>query len=194
MAIVNILVEGFVDRMVASKIIESTGHQIGTVYGEGGFGYVKRKIQGFNGFAKGSPLLTLVDLMDTKIDCPVTLINEWLPDRHPHYIFRAVVREIESWLLADRENVAEFLQMNLKYIPSEVESLEDPKRTFINLARRSKSRKLRSEIVPAQGSTATEGILYAASVGRFIQERWSIESACRNAPSLARCVRRLENF
>ena len=191
MAVINVLVEGDVDEFVATKIIRATGHERGAVYGRRDYRYIKDKCSGFNAAAQGSYILALIDLMDTGFDCPQILIDDWLPYRHPNFIFRAVVREIESWVMADKDAIARFLQISRSKLPDDVEHLTDPKQTFINLIRKSRSKNLREEMVPVAGSTASVGKLYSSNMARFIQDYWDVETACANSVSLSRCVQRM---
>ena len=73
-------------------------------------------------------------------------------------------------------------------------TLEDPKRTLINLARRSRKRRLSQEIVPEAGSSAKIGALYNTHFINFVNSGWDIEQACLCAPSLARTLSRIFTF
>lgn len=192
MIVVNALVEGRMDEAVAKRIIEAAGHLPGTVYGRKGVDYLKEKLQGFNKASEGTHYLVLVDLMDTKLSCPPKVVALWLPNRSSSMLFRIVVREVESWILADRENIASFLKISITRVPSRPEEIPDPKRALVNLARKSKSVRLRSALIPDKKSTAQVGKLYTSEMTRFIENRWEIESARRNAPSLDRCLKKLK--
>jgi len=48
----------------------------------GGFGYLKKMINGFNNAAKTAPVLVLTDL--DMSECPPTLIQNWLKVRKHH--------------------------------------------------------------------------------------------------------------
>ena len=62
-----------------------------------------------------------------------------------------VVRELESWLLADAAGLAAYLGLPRAVVPSQPESVGDPKLALVNLARRSRRTRLRDSIVPYQG-------------------------------------------
>ena len=191
MTVVNLLVEGQLDEVVARRILDYTGHISGVCYGKNGYGYIKEKIQGFNNASKVVCCFALVDFMDTKLDCPLDVISQWLPHRNPNMIFRVVVRELESWLLADHVNLANYLRINSDSIPSDPEIVFDPKRELINLARRSQSSSIRSSLVPEPNSTAQVGKLYQSEMTKFIQTKWDIASARQRSKSLERCIVRL---
>lgn len=192
MSIINYLVEGDIDEAVAVKIIQTAGHTSGVCYGKRGHGYIRAKIQGFNRSVQQVPCLALVDFMDTGLDCAVEVLTRWLPHRHANMFFRIVIREIESWLLADSVNLARFLGINKDRVPTNPEQINDPKLTLVNLARHSKIGKVRTALVPEQGSTAQVGKLYTSEVNKFVRESWNVEAARLNSPSLDMCVRRLE--
>ncbi len=194
MAIINYLVEGEIDEAVAIRIIQHLGHDVGVGYGKKGFTYIKQKIDKFNQTAKEICYLSLVDFMDTNCQCPSEVISNWLPNRNNLMIFRIVVREIESWLIADRENIAIFLNINIEKVPLDPENEKDPKQKLVNLARGSRSSKIRSAIVPEQNSTAQVGKLYTSELKRFVSDYWSVESARINSPSLDKCIIRLKEI
>lgn len=144
--------------------------------------------------AQGMHYLALVDFMDTRLACPAEVVNQWLPHRNKQMLFRVVVREIESWLLADTEAMANFLNVEKSFIPTEVEALTNPKQELINIARRSRSKSLRESLVPASQSTAREGILYNPEMIRFVREYWNPDKARINSQSLDKCIQRLEEI
>lgn len=191
MTVVNTLVEGDTDEAVASKLIDGAGLSMGTCYGKKGCSYIEKTIAGFNRSARQSAYLVLVDLMDTRLPCPSAVISKWLPGRNQNLVVRVVVRELESWLLADAENISRFLGVSRSRIPQKPEELPDPKRALINIARYSQRKAIRDAIVPEQGGTAVTGILYVSEMKRFIYNDWNVESARQSAPSLDRCLLRL---
>ena len=188
---VSALVEGMMDEAVAKRLIADAGHEFGTCYGKRGFGYIREKIRGFNNAARSVPTLTLLDHMDTGLECPPEVASQLLPHRRPLLLLSVVVRELESWLLADRAGMASFLKVAPGRIPQNPEEIDDPKRTLVNIARRSRSRRTRDALVPAEGATSQVGKLYTSEIIRFIHQDWSIEVARTNAGSLDRCIRRL---
>ena len=122
MPTINALVEGDLDEAVATRV---TGHDMGLVYGRRGIGYVREKVTAFNRSAHQIAYLTMVDLMDTRLPCAPQICHAWLPHPNRKMLFRVVVREVESWLLADREGIADFLSVPLNRIPNDPEQLPD---------------------------------------------------------------------
>lgn len=194
MPTINAIVEGDLDEAVAVRLIAEAGHEPGLVYGRRGIGYVREKISAFNRSARQIAYLTLVDLMDTRIACAPEVRRQWVPHPNVGMLFRVAVREIESWLLADRQGIAQYLSVPITRIPANPEALPDPKQSLVNIARRSRSRRLRQSVVPAAGSSAQTGRLYVAELKQFVQDAWSVPNAATNSPSLARCFHRLQAF
>lgn len=194
MATVNLLVEGEIDEIVAHKLVFEVGHRVGVCYGKKGSGYIKNKIRNFNKSAKKFHYLALVDFMDTECKCPSEVISTWLPHKNDLMFFRVVVREIESWIMADRKNIADFLNVSIEKIPLNPENEDDPKQKLVNIARGSRSSKIVSALVPEQNSTAQVGKLYTFEIKRFISEFWDVKLARVNSPSLHKCLKRLEEI
>ncbi len=191
---ISVLVEGNLDDTVARNIIESEGGKVGNIYGRNGVGYINKKIEGFNGLAQGTPILTLVDIMDVNLDCPAEIVKKWLPHRHEQMLLRFVVREIESWILADRNSISRFLGVRMPLVPHHPENLEDPKATLVELARNSGKEGLKSAIVPSLETMNDEGPAYTSRMQRFVRSQWSPTDAMENAPSLHRCIRAVRNI
>jgi hypothetical protein len=191
---INLLVEGDIDEAVGRRLLETTGHSAGIFYGKRGWLYIKNKIRGFNTVTKVQPIFALVDFMDTGENCPPRVVTAWVPNKSKNLIFRVVVREIESWLLADINGIAQFLRVPRTRIPSHPEKLNDPKQTLVNLAHKSRSRNIRSALVPKQKSTATEGKLYRSELIKFVYDNWDTNVARMRSPSLDHCLIRLQQF
>jgi hypothetical protein len=192
MAFTALLVEGNLDEAAGRRIVEYAGGTVTETYGKKGAGYIKSNVDGFNQLARGTTILALVDLMDTQSECPVEVIEDWLPHPNKNMIFRLVVREIESWIMADRTGIAQFLGVRKQDIPSRPEQVEDPKRRLVNIARNTRFSRIKRLLVPAPSSTATEGPAYTSEMQQFVRDRWDIERAMERAFSLRRCVRAVQ--
>ena len=181
--------------MVAKKIIaiRPADFHIAGVLQRGGFGYLKAKIKSFNESAKSQAFFVLTDLDNAP--CAPALTESWLPKpQHANLIFRVAVREVEAWLLADRTAIAGFLGVKESAVPSDVESLPDPKRALIDLARRSKIARVKSALVPRVGSTAKIGPDYNACLSQFVLHHWNQEEAARTSKSLRQALRQVRSF
>lgn len=192
--LVNLLVEGRVDEAVGARLLLDCGHQIGTSYGKKGWTYIRERCAVFDKGCVATGLLTLVDFMDTREQCAPGIVQGWVPFRNPHHIFRVVNREIESWILADRDAIADFLGVPIAKIPLAPDELQDPKLTLINLARTSRKRDIRSSLVPEQGLAVSEGPLYSSEIIGFVSRSWNPQRASQHSPSLNRCVQRLKQL
>jgi len=189
---INLAVEDDLSEAVLTKMLPAR-YDVGVCYKKGGFGYLKKKIRGFNDASNSMPFLVLTDL--DMGECAPVLIEEWLPvPVHHNLLFRVAVREVESWVLADHDRFAKFLGIRKTLVPVNVDTIDDPKEYLINLARGSRSRDLREDIVPAKGSTAKQGPGYNDRLVSFVREFWDPCEAMRNSPSLARTIRAVENF
>jgi len=166
-------------------IVESLG---GT-----GFGYLRSRVRNFCEIARTRPVVLITDL--DRIACPPALITDWLgTNRRPSaFLLRIAVREIESWLLADRTEVADFLSVPARHISSDPESIPDPKGALLGACRRA-PRDVRMDMVAGTGSLAAQGLLYNQRLCQFVQERWSPARASRVSRSLDRARFRLSEL
>lgn len=192
---VNLAIEDYLSEAVLRRLLAhaNRAYSIGTVYGRSGFGYLRRTVHGWNRAARGIPFVLLTDL--DRYQCPQALLNDWLQEpRHPNLVLRIAVREVESWLLADRANLAEFLAVPKRLLPRRVEALSDPKAVLIGLARRSRRRDVRERIVPRRGSTAQIGPDYNGCLMSFVMTNWDIGAAADESRSLSHTLARLRSF
>jgi len=190
-------VEDVLQEVILRRILAAVGPSFapGACYKQGGYGYLKKKISGFNVAAKGTPFLVLTDLDLDKGPCASALIDDWLRvPRHPNLIFRVAVRSVESWILADRSAFAGYLGLDAGLLPENLDEVERPRSLLIDLARRSRRRQLREALVPKAGSTAGFGPGYNGALTLFLDTEWRMEEARQGSPSLERSVRALERF
>lgn len=178
-------VEGILDEAVVKHLINRAGAELGRTYGRSGKAKLKSGIRGFNSAAIWSPWLVLVDL-DKEAECAAELRREWLPEPSRFMCFRVAVREVESWLLADRENIGRHLSVSRDLVPSEPELLVDPKGEMVNLAGRSRRRAIREDMVPRQGSGRQTGPAYDAQLIEFVRNLWDLDAALGHSDSLSR--------
>ncbi len=183
-------VEGLINEAVAQRVIEHVGGMIGPVHGHQGKDYLRRSLGGYNQAARFAPWLVLMDL-NSDAECAPALREGLLASEAAMLRLRIAVREIEAWLLVDRERFARFLSVPANAIPRAPEAQLDPKRIVVELARRSKRKDVRADIVPRPGSGRREGPGYASRMIEFVQDRqrgWRPEVAASRADSLRRCL------
>ena len=190
---VTAAVEGDLDEAVVRRITMHAGLSLGAVHGRGGKQMLLRSIGGYNEAARQSAWFVLVDL-DGDCKCAPPCMQKWLPDPAPQMCFRAVVRSVESWLLADRERIAGWLDVPLAKVPQIPDNLDNPKDELIRLARRSRRRTIREDLVPREGSGRAVGPLYTTRMIEYVEDGnkgWRPDSAANVSDSLARCMKRL---
>jgi hypothetical protein len=184
---VSAAVEGIVDEAVVRKLIVQAGGQPGTVYGKSGKPYLRRQIQGYNNAARHSPWIVLVDL-DRDAECAPPICEQWVPEPAQHLCFRVAVREIEAWLMADAETLASFLGVARSRLAADPERLLEPKTEMVNLARYSRRREIREDMVPRERSGRQVGPAYASRLMEYVETRWRTEVAAQGADSLRRAM------
>ena len=185
--VISAAVEGIVDEAVVRKLIAHAEATPGDVYGKQGKSFLRQRIAGYNNAAEHAPWLVLVDL-DNDEHCASPLRSAWLLQPAPYLCFRVAVREVESWLLADVERLADFLGVSRSRVPAQPESLNDPKETLVNLARTSRRRDIREDLVPRPEGGRQVGPAYSSRLIEFVSGRWRPEIAARRAESLRRAI------
>jgi hypothetical protein len=192
---INLAIEDDLSEAVLKEILQQSQRpfSVGSCLKRGGFGYLKKILPGINYAAQGSVYLVLTDLDNN--ECPLALMSQWLSaPKHPNLIFRVAVREVEAWVLAHRQAFAEFIGISVDLIPDDVDSVGDPKKLLIDLAKKSKNRQLRDAIVPAPKSTAKIGKDYNGQLIQFISSKWQADRAICHSRSLERAVNAIINF
>jgi len=187
---VSAAVEGTTDEAVVLRLLAAVGAEPGTVYGKGGKATLKMKMLGYANAARHAPWVVVVDL-DHDADCPPTLRAEWVPQPAQYLCFCIAVREIEAWLLADRNNIAAFLGVARSKVPSSPEQLADPKQAMVNLARQSRRAAIRMDMVPREGSGRSIGPAYPSRVAEFARAHWDPMVAAVASESLRRAIDRM---
>ena len=186
-------VEGPVDEVVLNRIVGSLGASLGGVFGRNGKNGLLKQLPNYNQAAHHSPWIVLVDL-DQDASCAPPARVRWLATPAPQMCFRIAVREIESWLLADRESLASFLSVAQSRIPAQPETLDNPKETLVNLARRSRRRDIQIDMVPRPGSGRSVGPAYTSRLIEYAGHDWRPEVAINHADSLLRLHNRVTDL
>lgn len=194
MIFVTIVFEDDLSEAVMTRILADfpEKYEVHQSYSGNGFGYLKTNIKGFNQASVVNPHFMLTDL--DNYECPIALKEDWIKfNIHPNFIFRIAVREVESWVLADREGVSRFFNVALVNFPINPDAEKDPKNTLIQLAKRSNKRDIRADIVPIN-QNATIGPNYNGSLSDFVFKNWNIENALLHSESLRRAYEKLRDF
>ena len=189
-------VEGSSDEAVLKRIVQHAGGLIHRIQVQNGKTNLRRALPGYNAAAQWSPWLVLLDL-DHDQPCASALAADWLPQPAQNMRLRVVVRELEAWLLADADRFSQFFAVKRTAIPNTPESLSDPKTAVVELATASRKVAIRQDMSPRPGSGRSIGPAYTSRLIEFATHRshgWRPEIAAARAPSLARCLTRLQDL
>lgn len=185
---INLVVEDILSEVVLKKII-TDDFIIGPSYGKKGKDYIKNKLSGFNNAAKHSIWLVLVDLDNET--CPPDLIKQWMSNitKDVNLIFRVAVKEVETWLLADRTNFSKYLGISKDRIRPDVESIQNPKEFIIELAKKSKKRNIKEDIIPDKNTSVKIGKNYNNCLTDFVVNKWDMSEARKISKSLDKTIK-----
>jgi hypothetical protein len=191
---VILAVEDQLSEAVARRILDTVGVAVLSPTGGKGKSHLARTAAELNRTAQKIPVLMLIDQDDPSI-CPPELIAQLVKcARAPRFLLRVVVMEIEAWVLADRDAAAKLLKVPVNRIPQRSDEIRKPKEEVVRLARRSRSARIRKDLVPAPGNTRKVGPLFNAMLCDFVNRSWSPERAARVSPSLRRTLDRLREL
>jgi hypothetical protein len=157
---------------------------------------LRRALPGYNAAAQRSPWLVLVDL-DQDFHCAAALVRDWLPTASTHMRFRIVVRQIESWLLADGERFSRFFGIRAGAVPDAPDTLPDAKVRMLELVATSRRKAVRQDMMPRQGSGRRVGPAYSSRLIDLVTDRqsgWRLDVAATRSPSLSKCLSRLDEL
>jgi hypothetical protein len=186
-------VEGLLDQAMFERLVRFVRGEAGPLHRTDGKGRLLARLRGFNQAARLTPWFVLVDLNGDE-KCAPPFRRRWLPSSERLMCFRVAVRAAEAWLLADRDRFSAFLDIPPERMPERPDSVSDPKRTLVNLARRSRRRDIREDMVPRAGSGRAVGPLYTSRLIEFVHDArrgWRPGVAARASESLDRSVRDL---
>ena len=186
--VVTIAVEGITDAAVVRRILTDHRIVVAGEYGLRGKRHIDDKLRAFNAAAKYGNWLVVRDL-DDDAQCAADLVAALLPSPSARMRLRVAVRAIESWLLADAEGFSDYFSVAAHHVPENPESLTNPKAELVRVAQKSRSRALRSDILPSPGTTALVGPGYVARIIEYAESTWSWSRAARRSDSLRRCIR-----
>jgi hypothetical protein len=183
-------VEGPVDEAVLRRVIAEAGAVPGHVHIKNGKANLLARLQGYNNAARLGPWVVLIDLNGDE-ECAPAARESWLPSPAPRMCFCVAVRQVEAWILADRERLAQFLGIAASRVPTDPEALAEPKRAVVDLARRSRRRDIREDMVPRPESGRTQGPAYVSRMMEFAMDSasgWRPDVAAMLSASLDRCM------
>jgi hypothetical protein len=193
---VRCAVEGATDEVILRRILLELGIPCAEFYGGRGKQHLVEHLERYNRSARRLPWIVLLDL-DHSAACAPAYVRELVPNREGRLCLRIAVRAVEAWLLADAERLSVFLGIHPSLIPVNPDAEPDPKETLVNLARRSRRRDIREDMVPTAASGRKVGRAYLAYITKYVAEGphgWRPRVASHYSPSLAHCITALESL
>lgn len=191
LAVEDDLSEVMVRRLLRARPVP---YDLGAVFKQGGFGYLRQKTPAFNNMAKACPVILLTDL--DQRSCAPELVADWLKQpKHPDFLLRVAVREVEAWLLACDEALGEYLAIRHFHPFPSPEELDDPKLELLKLAEGSSKRGIREAVARRDtGGNLRQGPAYNSTLGAFVDRLWEPRIASSRCPSLKRALSALEQL
>lgn len=159
----------------------------------GGRGNVQRALAAYANLARTMPVIVGVDLDHD--DCAPALLTTWnlANFEQKRLLVRVAVREIESWILADRKRYATFVGGTSDHIPSAPDEIGDPKRFLLEFARETASDELKRDLIPTNFSQYPRiGKAYNLRMCKFVHDKWRPHVARARSASLDRAIRAME--
>lgn len=185
--------EDELSEAVAIRLLAEAGVQseMTRLMRKNGNGYLKKRLDQCNkSAASGFKVFMLTDLDNGA--CAADLVQKWFGrrSRERNFLLRVAVREVEAWLMADREAFAKFIGVSVAKVSREVEVLADPKRELLTIAKSGK-RRIRKALRSEAKSIAVQAPEYNDTLIKFVRSDWSTERASAQAQSLARARKRI---
>ncbi len=190
-------------RAVAIKLInqkKDNNCEIRELGGSGsGCGPIFTRLDSYSNISKdsGEPVIIFIDL--DNIRCAPRLLGNLqkshpIKDRQPPNKFqiRIAVREVESWLLADKQGMETYFGISQKAIPPSPEKLSDPKQELLNLIKKNAKARFKREMLPKGKGNIGTG--YNDYLVHFIDTVWDYKRACTNSDSLTRAIKRIKEL
>lgn len=188
----QVIVEGPTDIPVVTALM----HAAGWVKGEFAFtrangkGVIDRDIKKYWEAARSIPYVIFRDLDRDEGGCPVavrSMLSSKTPGESPDLLIRIVDQCIESWILADRQGVAEFCDRSMASVKP---PMSHHKPYLLSLMKEAKLK----DAVEQQGRLLDFGPTYAVHLQRLMTDHWSFERAAAESDSLRRALKRLTDL
>ena len=188
----QVIVEGPTDIPVVTALMRAAGWVDSefSVTSANGKGVIDRDIKKYWEAARVLPYVIFRDLDRDGEGCPVTLraeLVERTPGESLDLLIRIVDQCIESWILADRQGIAEFCNRSAASVEL------PPSHHKPYLLRLMKDAKLK-DAAEEKGRELDFGPAYAVHLQRLMTDHWSIERAAAESDSLRRALKRLTDL
>ena len=188
----QVIVEGSTDIPVVTALMCAAGwaNSEFSVTSANGKGVIDRDLKNYWEAARVLPYVVFRDLDRDGGGCPVTLraqLVEHTPGESPDLLIRIVDQCIESWILADRQGVAEFCELPIASVrPCD----SRPKDHLLRLFQKAQFK----DAVLHEGGKLVFGPAYELHLQRLMTHHWSIERAAAESDSLRRALKRLTDL
>jgi hypothetical protein len=185
--------EGDTDLPVIEKLLQECELELAASIDCGGKSGLDAELDAYNDAARGSPYFVLRDLDNDAACAPEYLrgigfaASAWM-------CFRIAMRELEAWLIADSDAIADFLHVSPSRVPGNPDELADPTETLVNLARRSTKPAIKKAMVPRPKAGVCVGPQYEAMMIEFGRYHWDPSRASARSDSLRRTRRSLRDL
>ena len=185
----QVIVEGSTDIPVVTALMYAAGWADSefSVTSANGKGAIDRDIKKYWEAARVLPYVIFRDLDQDGEGCPVTLraeLVEHTPGESPDLLIRIVDQCIESWILADRQGVADFCNRSIASVrPSDSRHKEH----LLRLLQKAQFK----DAVLREGGKLRFGTAYKGHLKNLMTHYWSIERAAVESDSLRRALERL---
>lgn len=188
MSVVHFAVEGWTDIPVAKRLIRLVGRQPKQVFVAGGKSRLDPQVTKILRTSGRLDWLILRDL-DDDAPCAAALVAHLTDGQSLRRVhLRIAVRASESWLLADARAFAGEFSISIHDLPSQPDELVNPKRSVVELCRRSRRAEIRDAMIPRSAGGRAVGPEYATRISAFAREKWDPERAASRSPSLSRTL------
>ena len=151
---------------------------------------IDRDIKKYWDAAQIIPYVIFRDLDRDEGGCPVavrSMLSSKTRGESPDLLIRIVDQCIESWILADRQGIAEFCDRSMASVKPPV---SHHKQYLLSIMKEAKLK----DAVEEKGRELDFGPAYAIHLQRLMTHHWSIERAAAESDSLRRALKRLTDL
>ena len=188
----QVIVEGPTDEPVINALMREAGWADSefSVTSANGKGVIDRDIKKYWDAARSIPYVIFRDLDRDEGGCPVavrSMLSSKTRGESPDLLIRIVDQCIESWILADRQGVAEFCDRSMASVKPPA---SHHKPYLLSIMKEAKLK----DAVEQKGHELDFGPAYAIHLQRLMTDHWSIERAAAESDSLRRALKRLTDL
>lgn len=188
----QVIVEGPTDIPVVTALMCAAGWDDSefSVTSANGKGVIDRDIKRYWEAARSIPYVIFRDLDRDEGGCPVavrSMLSSKTQGESPDLLIRIVDQCIESWILADRQGVAEFCDRSMASVKPPA---SHHKPYLLSIMKEAKLK----DAVDGKGHELDFGPAYETHLHHLMTHHWSIERAAAESDSLRRALERLTDL